>query len=92
MSPKRRIDVALDGGPHTEPGSGIAAGSVGQGSAPSGYYWDRLADAAGDRDKLDALADELDTHGYTRGGQLMTAVLAAYDETGAKRARAGRRG
>jgi hypothetical protein len=67
--------------PDPEPGSGIASGAVGPGGgAPSGHYWDRLAEARGNAKALDQLEDELITHRYSADGQIRLAVEAARDE------------
>lgn len=71
-----------------ESGSGVAKGSVQNSTAaPSGYYWDRLKGAGKDQKKLGELLDELDTHGYARGGQIHTAVTEAYRAAGGKTGR-----
>lgn len=72
----------------TEPGSGIASGSVGPaGQEPSGFYWDRLK-AAKTLAELSALDKELAAHRYSADGQIRQALIARRDEIGSRR-RAG---
>jgi hypothetical protein len=70
-----------------EPGSGVGSGSVGEGGAPGGYYWDRLAEGRGNAKALDKLEDELIAHRYSADGQLRQAVEAARDEASGRRPR-----
>jgi hypothetical protein len=77
-----------------QPGT-TATGSVGPGTGPpKGHYWDRLkeAKAKGDKAALGELLDELEIHGYDRGGQIMTATLAAFNEAGGTSGRRRSRG
>lgn len=82
------LGTGTDSGAATEPGGNHGTGTVTAGTGrPGGYLWDKLAEAGADRKALDELLDELDAHGYARGGQLYTATLAAYNSTGGKRQR-----
>lgn len=92
MSTRKRPQQPQQPQTGAQPGATGSVADSPPGTKPKGHYWDRLARAEGDKAALGELLDELELHGYDRGGQIMTETLAAFNEAGGTSGRRRSRG